>query len=82
MHSAPRLFAIMISQHAPSEILFVRALTTNQGASTMSPVIAAMSLALALSVYWIYDNAECLLEPGTDSCVECGEECLELEVTK
>ena len=45
----------------------------------MTPVIAAMSLALALSVYWIYDNAECLLEPGTDACVACIDDCLETE---
>lgn len=43
----------------------------------MSPVIAAMSLALALSVYWVYDNAGCWLEPGTDACVGCVEDCLE-----
>jgi hypothetical protein len=46
----------------------------------MKPVILAMSLALALSVCWLYEHAECLLEPGTDTCVECVDDCLEPEV--
>lgn len=43
----------------------------------MQPIILAMSLALGISAYWIYDNLECLLEPGTDYCVGCTTDCLE-----
>lgn len=43
----------------------------------MQPVIIAMTLAAALAAYWINEELECLLEPGTDYCLQCGEECLE-----
>jgi hypothetical protein len=34
----------------------------------MQPIIVAMSLALALSVYWVYDNAECWVEVSAEVC--------------
>lgn len=36
----------------------------------MKPVIVAMTLALALTAYWIVEYAECFIDPGTDSCHE------------
>jgi hypothetical protein len=46
---------------------------------TMQPIIIAMSLALALSVYWVYDNIDCLFDSGTDTCVECVDDCMDKE---
>lgn len=43
----------------------------------MKPVMIAMTLATALAVMWIVEELECLLDPGTDTCVECTEDCLE-----
>lgn len=44
----------------------------------MKPVIIAMTLALALSAYWITEELDCLLfSSGTDTCVECIDDCLD-----
>ncbi len=45
----------------------------------MKVTIIAMTIAAALAVYWIEDNASCLWNDGTDSCVECADDCLEQE---
>lgn len=46
----------------------------------MKPIIIAMSLALALSAYWITEELDCLLfSAGTDTCVQCEDDCLDLE---
>lgn len=44
----------------------------------MTPVILAMTLAAALAAHWIVDVYDCLfVSPGTDYCLDCGEDCLE-----
>lgn len=43
----------------------------------MKPVIVAMTLALALTAYWIVEYAECFIDPGTDSCTGCTDDCLD-----
>lgn len=43
----------------------------------MKPVIFAMTLASALAAYWIIEEFDCLIYPGTDACVECADDCLE-----
>lgn len=51
----------------------------------MKPVIFAMTLATALAAYWILEEFDCLMNPGTDTCVECTDDCLEplaLKVTQ
>lgn len=45
----------------------------------MKPILFAMTLAAALSIYWIMDWWECIVNPGTDSCVGCTDDCLEPE---
>ncbi len=46
----------------------------------MKPIIIAMSLAAALAAYAILDSYECWVNAGTDTCVECTDDCLDGEV--
>lgn len=43
----------------------------------MKPVLVAMTLAAAISVYWVMDELDCWFNPGTDTCVECVDDCLD-----
>lgn len=43
----------------------------------MKPIIIAMSLALALAAYWIEEELPCLFDAGTDTCVQCEDDCLD-----
>ncbi len=45
----------------------------------MKLTLIAMTIAAALTVYWIEEYAECLLNPGTDECTECTDDCLDKE---
>lgn len=46
----------------------------------MKPIIIAMTLAAALSAYWITEELDCLLfSAGTDTCVQCEDDCLDPE---
>lgn len=45
----------------------------------MNPIIFALALALGLATLSFHESIECWLEPGTDSCVGCTDDCLEME---
>lgn len=41
------------------------------------PILLAMTLASALSILWISEQIDCLLNPGTDTCVGCVNDCMD-----
>lgn len=43
---------------------------------TVSTLILAVTLALAFAGMWITEAYECWIEPGTDTCVRCADDCL------
>lgn len=43
----------------------------------MNAVTIAMALAAALAVYTAVEYFDCALYPGTDTCVECTNDCLD-----
>ena len=45
--------------------------------NSLTPIVVAMALASALSIFWIAEQLDCLLEPGTDTCVGCVDDCLD-----
>ena len=48
----------------------------------MKPIMLAMSLAAALSAYWIMEELDCVLfSAGTDTCASCEDDYLLVEVS-
>lgn len=43
----------------------------------MKLTIIAMTLAAALAAYWIEEYLPCFFDAGTDSCVDCTDDCLD-----